>query len=363
MKYFLQLLFVGVSLQSFYFYQVGSPLISILSLLILSLFLVKDFRVQINTSNFIFLFYLLIILFSFLSLLYFGDSIVISKFLGFLIILLSCLTANILYKFYKIFDILRIYLTIHVFFFILQFLAYYLLRVHLDFLNPITGEEQRVFGGNFELPYISTFMRPSGLFNEPGTYVTYIAPAVVLFGRWSNLFTKFDLKLYVLSFITLFLSFSVFGIIFGLFILLFASILKRKTRLILGGVISFFLIVPYLSYRFFMNDSSVNIESGLDIREVFINESYKFITSDVGGFLFGSGHLSLDPKANFISSYNDIGLIPYLLHFSGPLLTLILLFFLIKSLFTLDRFAIIGIIVNCIFSYQNVKYQIFDSFY
>jgi|688.fasta_scaffold23377_2 hypothetical protein len=345
MKLFIALLFIGISLQSFYFYQFGSPLFSLISLLILSLIVIKDLKLNINNSNYVFIFYILILLFSFLSLFYFDEHLVLTKILGFFIVFLACFTSNILYKSYDILYLIRIYLKIHVFFFYLQFFAYYLFKIHLDFLYPITGEEQRVFGGNFELPYLNAFMRPSGLFNEPGTYVTFVAPIVVLFGKWSNNFTKNDLKLYIFSFITLFLSFSVFGIIFGLLILFFASILKKKYRVIIGGVIMFFLIIPYLTYRFFMADVNINNDSGLGLREVFLNESYKFITSDFGAFIFGSGHLSSDAKANFISSYNDIGLIPYLLHFSGPILTFVLLVILIRCMLFLDRFAILGILI------------------
>ena len=347
MKFFIALLFIGVSLQSYYFYQIGSPLISILSLIFLSLIVLKDLNIKLNNSNYVLLFYFFIFIFSLLSLLYFNEGLVSKKLFGFFIIFLSCITANNLYKSFNIFYLIRLYLKFHILFFYIQLLAFYIFKFHIDFLQPITGEEQRVFGGNFEIPYINSFMRPSGLFNEPGTYVTFIAPFIVLFGRWKNNFVTQDYFIYVLGLFSLFLSFSVFGIIFGILILLFGSIYKFKTRIFFGSIISSTIIIPYITFRFFFSETNLNVDSdsGLGFREIFLSESYKFIMSDIGAFFFGSGHLSNNPKANFIASYNDIGLVPFLLHFSGPFLTFFLLIAILKMFLTIDRFAIVGIIM------------------
>ena len=292
-----------------------------------------------------FVFYLLITFFSFLSAFYFEEKILPSKLIGFFIVFISAFIANILYNSKNIPSLIKIYLTFHVSFFYIQFISFYLFKIHIDFLLPITGEEQRVFGGSFEIPYLNSFMRACGLFNEPGTYVTFVAPFIVLFGRWSKCFNRYAKFLYILSLISLFISFSVFGIIFGLIILFFASIFNKKIILILGSLFSITIVVPYITYRFFLINSNINTDTGLGFREVFLSESFKFITSDFGAFLLGSGHLISDPKAKFISSFNDIGLIPYLIHFSGPFLTFTLLSILFQKVITLDKFAIIGIII------------------
>jgi hypothetical protein len=346
-KFLIHVFFIGISLHTFYFYQIGSPIISIISLFLLTVIILKDFTIKINTSNYTFYFFILILFTSFISSFYFDDEIVPTKFIGFIIVLTSCFVANVLYRLHNIYKLILFYLTFHIIFFYIQFFSFYLFKIHIDFLFPITGEEQRVFGGSFELPYFNSFMRACGLFNEPGTYVTFIAPFLVLFGRWRNIFNKKEQYIYALSLASLFLSFSVFGIVFGILIILFASFYNKKTRIIIGSFLSFTIIIPYITYRFFFTNNNINTstDSGLGFREVFLSESYKFITKDLGAFLFGSGHLSINPKAKFIASFNDIGLIPYLIHFSGPFLTTILLLYLFKLFFSLDKFAIFGVVI------------------
>lgn len=344
-RFIINLLFVGVSLQSFYFYEINAPLISIISLLFLSILLIWKLKFILNLSNYSIGFYASIILFSLFSLIYFRENIVFTKFFGFLLVLFTCFVANVLFSKCNIPYLIKFYLLIHIAFFYLQFFAHYLFNIPIDFLVNITGEEQRVFGGSFELPISSSFMRASGLFNEPGTYVTFIAPFIALFGRWSKSFSKADFLIYFSSLLTLFLSFSVFGFVFGSFILVFASFFSKIVRLTISGLVSFFLVIPYLTYRFFLQEINIESDSGLGFREIFINESFKFISSDFGAIIFGSGHLSLDPKANFIASYNDIGLLPYLFHFSGPILTSILIVILVKIMFSLDKFSNSGIII------------------
>ncbi len=342
---FFSILFIGISLQSYYYYQFSAPLITLVSLFIMSLLLIGKLKFVINKSIYVLFFYLSIFFISFIASIYFAETLVVSKVLGFFICIFCCWISNSLLTNIDIFSLIRNYLIIHLFFFFLQFISYYFFKTPIDYLFPFTGEEQRLFGGTFELPYFNSFMRASGLFNEPGTYVTFLAPLIVIFGRSYKSFERNDFIVFILSLLSLFLSFSVFGIIFGLLILLFSPIFSFKSRLLIGGLISFIIIIPYISYRFFFNDLNLNSDSGLGFREIFISESLKFLYSDIGALLLGSGHLSLNPKANFIASYNDIGLIPYLLHFSGPILTLILCIYILFLSLSIDRFSVLGVAI------------------
>ena len=200
MKLLISFLYIGVSLQTYYFYQLGAPLFSLISLTLLFLIIINDLKITLNNSTYTFVFYLLITFFSFLSAFYFEEKILPSKLIGFFIVFISAFIANILYNSKNIPSLIKIYLTFHVSFFYIQFISFYLFKIHIDFLLPITGEEQRVFGGSFEIPYLNSFMRACGLFNEPGTYVTFVAPFIVLFGRWSKSFNRYAKFLYILNF-------------------------------------------------------------------------------------------------------------------------------------------------------------------
>ena len=56
-------------------------------------------------------------------------------------------------------------------------------NVNIDYIFFITGEEQTL-SDNFMFGLTGDFIRPSGLFIEPGTYAAFIAPFIALLSKW-----------------------------------------------------------------------------------------------------------------------------------------------------------------------------------
>ena len=325
MTLFLKLLFVGVSLQSYYFYGIGLPLISIASLLIMSgtLFIVsleKGIRFPKNASTGVALGYILILFWSMIGLLYYGDNPDAKRFVAFLVIIFGALVAVTLIRRIPLENLVRFYLLFHVSFFFVQFIAYYAAGYKIDFLAPVTGEEQRMFVYLLAFPIADQFMRAAGLFNEPGTYATFVAPFVALLERWYGK-SEANKHLFWISLLSLFLSFSVFGIVFGGLILLFSRNVRRRHQ-IYGFITCFALVAPILYDRFLLRPS-LGMDIGSEFRQIFIEESLRFLLSNPIGLVFGSNLLVLDPRADFVAAFNDTGLLLYFLHFAGPLLTLL----------------------------------------
>ena len=130
MKFIIAFLFIGVSLQSYYFYQIGLPLFSLLSLFLLSIIILKNLNIKKNNSSYVLFFYFLIFLFSLFSLLYFNENIIVTKLFGFFIIFLSCITAINLYKSVNIYYLIRKFLKVHIFFFYTQFILFYIFKIY-----------------------------------------------------------------------------------------------------------------------------------------------------------------------------------------------------------------------------------------
>ncbi len=140
---------------------------------------------------------------------------------------------------------LRRVILIHVGCFIFQFFCYIFTSQFIDFLEPITGEPQRAFGGSYEISFIPIFFRATGLYNEPGTYSTWLIILLLLYKdnrRRLGIFGN-DRMLEFLVIGTILLSFSTFGLVFS--ILYIISIIIEK-----GFNLRVILIVALLSTPF-----------------------------------------------------------------------------------------------------------------
>lgn len=200
-----------VSLNSFYFYEYSSSLFSIGGYLIffvlcLYCFFKNGLRI-LSKIDCVFIAYMfLVIIFDY----------IIYNNLTRLISILSILCIFIINT-----DRIKIHLqdtifkitTIHLAAFYIQFLFFYVFNIKIDYIYPITGEEQRVFDGSRLLMGLNV-MRPSGLYIEPSTYASYIMGMIlVLNDKYANI-----KKIGLLS---LFLSFSTLGFIIGFLYLVF----------------------------------------------------------------------------------------------------------------------------------------------
>ncbi len=360
MTWILKLLFIGVSLQSYYFYNLHMPLISIVSLLLMGFILLatslrNGIRFPKDATIGIALGYMLIFFWSLMGILFYGDIVDTKRILAFPLLILCVLVAITLYVRCPLESLVRLYLLVHITFFYLQFSTYYLTGYTIDFLAPVTGEEQRMFGGTFTIPDINKFMRPTGLFNEPGTYATYVAPFVALFGRWYSK-SGGNKLVFLFSFFSIILSFSTFGFIFGVLIILFTKNifwLKRVYMFIASTAIA----GPYLYDRFIFRPS-IDLNSGIEIRQVYIENSLSFLLTNPITIMFGAGLLTLDPRVELGMAVNDSTLILYFLHFTGFPLTIIFGCALIYVFMKFDRASRIALLIVLL-----SKHSIFSPFF
>lgn len=347
MKILLQILYVGVSMQTFYFYDFGLPLISIVSLLLMSsilltLSLENGLYIIIDTSAGVSLGYVLILFWSIVGLLFYGEIPDLKRFTAFSVVIVGAITAGSLIRHIPLENLVRYFLMFHTAFFFLQFLTYYATGYGIDYLAPITGEEQRLYGGTFTFPIINRFMRATGLYQEPGTYATFVAPFVALFERWYGL-SYANKRLFWISLSTLFLSFSAYGILFGAIIFLCAKNARRIHR-IFGFIVGLTIVAPLLYYRFVLRPS-LGLDTGIGPRQEFIDQSFDFLLTNPIGLFFGSDLLVLDPRADFVLSNNDIGLLFYFLHFAGPVLAIIFVAILLYYSLRLDRASRVALVI------------------
>lgn len=166
--------------------------------------------------------------------------------LGWLLFPIGIIYFKRYFKYYKehLQSIFKWVLVIHVSFFFIQFLSYKLFHVKLDFIEIITGESQRT--GATKLKGVGgENIRAAGLFSEPGSYSVYIYILLIF-----NLILENKFKiLSLLALISMFLSFSMTGILMALVVILFyVSNLKLSKKNIINLVYVTFGVTVFLLY-------------------------------------------------------------------------------------------------------------------
>ena len=150
----------------------------------------------------------------------------------------------------------------------LQLTVYYISGEYLDFLKIFTGVEQR-YQAYFMLPGGLDLIRPTSVFNEPGTYAMGTLPLLIL----SYLDKRKMTKLHLFILLSYFFSLSLFAMIsaslFSLIVL--TSKLKFDKKILMSKKFIFLVILltaiilivqSYLDFRF---NSTVNNRQ-LDLR-------------------------------------------------------------------------------------------------
>ena len=242
------------TLRSYYFYSISLAPTPVLGALMLvgALFF---YRVGIRDSELKALAILMFIFTCSILPAFFSDSPYLNSILGLIINLF--IFSSIMFLKRHIYDYLfgiNYVLVIHCFFFFLQFFFYYFLGEKLDFLEPITGEVQRVAGYEriAEQGGIAIF-RPSGLFSEPSSYCVFLITLlwVLKIANKQSKFAEASVLLTILS------SFSISGIVFACAYVLLNYSRSIKLREFLLGIgilsvlfyISFDHISSYFEYR------------------------------------------------------------------------------------------------------------------
>jgi hypothetical protein len=221
---------------------------------------------------------------------------------------------------------LRFVVAVHVAFFLLQFFVFLATGYMIDFLAPITGEEQRVWSGDYTAPIMVDFARCSGLFNEPGTYANFVFPAYLAMRALMEERSKDQswgwLDAVVIA--TVILSFSMYGVLFVLiWVLVGLSLRFSWLKLLIGiGIVFFAWVVAgeYVLERFAREDADAG---GLGFRAEIAGRLYESMSA--ARFLWGYGFLS-DLSSVFPDLVlNDIGLIFYTFVVGGAIAVLLLL--------------------------------------
>lgn len=228
-----------LSLNSFYFYEYSSSLLSIGGYLIffvlcLYCFLKNGFRV-LNKIDCMFITYMALIIF--FDYIMYGNLTRLFSITSILFIF----TININKIKDHVQDTFSKITIIHLSAFYLQFLLFYIFNIQIDYIYPITGEEQRVFDGSRLLMGLN-LIRPSGLYIEPSTYASYMmCMMLVLNDKYASIKK--------IALFSLFLSLSTLGFIIGfLYMLLNMKNFGLKSKIILYLVlgISLYYVVDRL---------------------------------------------------------------------------------------------------------------------
>lgn len=221
---------------------------------------------------------------------------------------------------------LRLVVIAHLAFFLLQFFVYLATGYMIDFLAPITGEEQRVWSGDYSTPIMSEFARCSGLFNEPGTYVNFVFPSYLAMRalmeehgddhRWG--------WVDVLVIATVILSFSIFGILFLLVWVLGGLVLRfSMPKLLLGiaaVVVAWVVAGDYVLQRFAHEGGDAG---GLGFRAEIFGKLFEGMSAD--RFFWGYGFLSDLSNVFADLVLNDVGLVIYTFIVGGAYAVILLL--------------------------------------
>ena len=212
-----------------------------------------------------------------------------------------------------------------------------------------------MIGGTFQF-FVGSFIRPSGLFSEPGTYALFIAPVLSIYTRYSMI-DPGENTFWYLCILSLFLSFSLYGIIFAMMIfgLRISSKVKLSQIMILVSILV--IVSGYIQYRLVASENSL-LPEGSSFRIEFIQKAYEYFIYSGENFLFGANLFSKLPGFEFSYAINDVGLVIYLFHFSGLIGTLIIFAFFSYWFFSSDKFSRLSLLIILL-----SKFSIFYPFF
>lgn len=323
-----------ITLNSYYFYNLGLPLFAVMgSFLALILIFFKNVALTKNDNSTL-KFFIFIFIWSIASSVFNNAYLFEKRLLLVFTILPTIVYSAYLLKNngYRVFRIIKFVIIVHLVFFYLQFASYYIFGYFIDYLYPITGESQRAMGGSYSL-FSGKLIRATGLFNEPGTYSTYTFLLFLIYRYFktkffvSNKLEKFD----YLVLLSVFLTFSVFGMIFNMIFITSFFLKENLTRkikvLIISLPVVFVVFTNYILVRF------TGSNNGLDFRGEIIDYYFDTILLNDFHTLFGySIFIDLNSFFNVSFSWNDVGLgFNFLLSFGIVGCLFILLFILNKT--------------------------------
>lgn len=218
-----------------------------------------------------------------------------------------------IYHFDSLLSALRFCLITHLSFFWFQASAHYLGFGFYDFLEPVTGEAQRVFGGNYNVPFIDRqLIRASGLYSEPGTFATFVFLMYLIYKSLyyscrkvgDVFFGWFDV--FVVT--SVLFSFSVFGFIFTFMYVAFFVLLSLRRFLVVFPVLvclSYLIFNIYIYPRFF---GGIATDAGMGFRLEGVSTYFDRVSQVPSLLWFGSGFFNDFSIYSPFIVWNDLGL-------------------------------------------------------
>jgi len=362
-KIFCTIIVLFTSFFSIYFYNISLAPFPMFAFLILA-FILLLFNKKLN-KHIIFIGLLFIILFSISGLIgkffefnvfYFNS--ILGSIIGplFFILFYSLYYQKINYVEYA----LRKVIIFHLFFFIIQTITFYLTGNLINFLQYITGEESR----NIAYGLLTGLIRPSGLFNEPASYVTFIGPSLLFLILYNKKLGLFEL----ITLGSILLTLSASGVIISIYILAIYFIIvakKRARKIFFSYLMILFLALTLLNlelieliYKSFSQRFILNPEIDGSVSMRFVDGFKLFFSSPFYIQLFGFGIGNYSPLASTVAS----GFMAIIVHL-GYLFTLI---FLIINIFSfrlmkvdLKYFLIFSFFLFTTITYLFIHYWLF----
>lgn len=316
-----------ITLQSFYAANIGVAPFPLLGVVGMIMFVIviprpKKYSTFFVSPTALAVSYVIGFLLSVLCIFFYGDEIDPKRILGFaLAVLVAAVTPHFVRRI-NLRSVLNFVLTLHIVFFLLQFVLFYVFNFDLNYISLLFPAETKGSGGGFSHEVLGDFRRMGGLYNEPGTYAAFVSPLIALKARDYD-FGGYDKWIVNIAALTVVLTFSTFGIVFSTVIVgcLWAVYgIRRSLGVVIIAGIGALIAVPYFVFRFVTRVASGE-ESGAEFRFKFASDVFEYVTSGVSPMLVGAGLLSseLANKIEVIAAVNDNGLYLYLILTVGPI--------------------------------------------
>jgi len=276
-------------LNTYYFYNIGLPIMQMLGLLFL-IYAYNIYNIKNNVIKkpfYLMSLFILIVSFSIVVNIFLLDSIAVpTAFIGLLLcIIVFLFSYSINITNISIYNIVTKLTMILLFFWIIQFISYYVFNYRVDYFIDIVGYEQRTNLGVFG----EAFFRPASLLLEPAMY----ANTMLLLFYFRFLYQNFKLdKINILIVISIIFTLSTYG--YAAFGVLYLALLATKKKYFA----TFFLILFILGIMIFFIGG---LESNMIIKRVLnplsdmsgtirvVGNIYDFSNQSLFHLLFGFG--------------------------------------------------------------------------
>lgn len=257
---------------SHYFYAVSAPIIGLLSIIAQAMISMHKIKFRLHYYSTIWLVYFCFLNVTDLALIIFktGETLLIGRIGLWFMLVALCFAATAWVNYQSVQKLNKImYRVVMVICFtaILQTVSYLMLGVHVDYVEPITGEHSRNIAPGASFVGASTGFRASGLFTEPGNLGTILSFLYFIYKltRYNDKKKSDEILLSVSVYLTFVITFSLFSLVW--FILhaihdLRTSKMKFRIKIIVVVLFSLILL-PVLSYASFRLSDPVKLASSM----------------------------------------------------------------------------------------------------